>query len=165
MANPHHHLAPDVRWGLKAATRDLIRRCGGARRAEAITGVSDTHLSRCGDPDSDSVIGLAAVVLLEADAGRPAVTEFMAGLSGFRLVPVDSPSAQPETMPSAFAEVVAETGDLLETTSAALVDGSVSENEARGIATDASQARDAIDDLTRTVACTDLRLVPRHGGR
>lgn len=165
MTHPHIHLAPEVRWGLKAATRDLIRRSGGGRRAEEITGVSDTQLSRYADPDGDGLIGLAATILLERDTGRPIVTEFLASLAGYRLVPIEGGTPNTEPASAVFAGVVAEVGDLLETTSAALVDGAVSENEARSIATDAAAARDAIDDLTRTVARRDLRVVPRHGGR
>ncbi len=151
-------------WSLKAAIRDLISRAGKLHRSEEITGLSTSHLQRCGDPDADCTLNLPAVILLERDTGKPIVTDLLASLSGYRLVPIDGGPTIAAPVPAAFAAAVEETSDLMTTTAAALVDRRVSETEARNIAADATDARDAIDGLTRSVACNDLRIVPRPGG-
>jgi hypothetical protein len=161
MASSHVPLPDRVRWQIKAATRGLVDRAGGYRRAEEITGVSDTHLQRCGDTEHDGLIGLAAVIHLERDVGRPLVTELLASLAGYRLVRADRPPEH-APVPVAFSSALEETSALMTEAAAALADGHVSEHEARSIAAAADKARASIDDLSHSVAVPELRVVSRR---
>jgi hypothetical protein len=149
-------------WTVKGLTRDLVDRAGKIERAAAKVGLSPSHLQRCGDPDVESTLNLPAVILLERDTGRPLVTEYLALLAGFRLVPLDAkPGAT--GVAEAFTGAVGEVSELLATTAGAISDDVVTEREKRSIAEAGTDARDAIDGLTRAVASSPVRLVPRRG--
>lgn len=65
---------------IKAATRDLVRFVGGLKRAQEITGLATSTLSRWQRTDEPDLINLMATIALEKECGIPAVTEVMAGV-------------------------------------------------------------------------------------
>lgn len=70
---------------LKAATRDLVKVCGGVVRAGEISGYSKTEVGRWQSATDTDVIPIPAALALEADSGRAFVSSVMAELNGRRL--------------------------------------------------------------------------------
>lgn len=70
---------------VKAATRDLVSRCGGVVRAGEQAMVSKTEISRWQSVGDDGIITIPAALALEAECGAPLVTAVMADLQGRRL--------------------------------------------------------------------------------
>ncbi|MFG1414027.1 hypothetical protein V5G24_23280 [Xanthobacter sp. VTT E-85241] len=70
---------------IKAATRDLVKICGGVVRAGEVANRSKTEVSRWQSAGDSDVIDLAAALALEADCGVPVVTTVMAEVNGRRL--------------------------------------------------------------------------------
>jgi hypothetical protein len=148
----------EVRWLLSAATRDLVTRAGRLERAAVTCGLSTSHLQRCCDPDSDSILPVVAAILLEQDTGKPIVTELLASLAGYRLVPIDGAPVAAAPVADAFAGTVREVGDVLTTTSSAIADGVVTETEARHIANAIGGAKVQLDGLSRALASHGSRV-------
>lgn len=107
-------LTPEIiRHRLKAATRDLVRQCGGIERCAELTGYSDTQASRWQSVGETATIPLQAVVILEADCGVPTVSSALAALNGRRLA--DPEEAAPEMRSSVlghFASIARKSSDL-----------------------------------------------------
>lgn len=61
------------RWNLRllAAQRDLVEACGGIARVVERTGYSKSQVGRWNGGLERDLMPLAAVLMLEADAGRP----------------------------------------------------------------------------------------------
>ncbi len=91
---------------IKAATRDLVRLCGGLSRAGELLGVSEQTVSRYQLPTHPEVIPLSAVLILEADAGLAPVTRAMAQANGRDLAEGDG-AARRGRMPDAAAQTTA----------------------------------------------------------
>lgn len=72
-------ISDEWRFRLFAATRDLIKACGGCDRAGALAGVSGKSASNW---QNTTVIPVLAAIALEADCGHPYVTSIMAEFTG-----------------------------------------------------------------------------------
>ncbi|WP_323011096.1 hypothetical protein [Paracoccus sp. (in: a-proteobacteria)] len=70
---------------IKGATRDLVRLCGGVRRAGEVASRSKSEVSRWQTVTDTAVIDLPSVLALEADCCVPVVTTVMAEINGRRL--------------------------------------------------------------------------------
>lgn len=81
------------RFRLFAATRDLIRACGGVERSALIVGVSGKSVSRW---QNETPIPLDAAMALQKDCGHPYITSIMAEFDGLQLTaPAASDASQP----------------------------------------------------------------------
>lgn len=125
-------LTPEIiRHRLKAATRDLVRQCGGIERAAQLTSYSDTHVSRWQSIGESSTIPLQAIVMLEADCGVPTVSSALAALNGRRLA--DPEAAAPEMRTSVlghFASIARKSSDLQSAMADAMSDYRLTPTEA-----------------------------------
>lgn len=70
---------------VKAATRDLVKFCGGVVRAGEITSRSKTEVSRWQSPHHPDLIDIASAIVLEAECNLALVTTVMAEIHGRRL--------------------------------------------------------------------------------
>lgn len=74
--------------GLKKRWRELVKLCGGPADAVRLTRGSESRVSEAGAPDKmDRFPALDQIADLEADCGKPVVTEMLADLLGYNLVP------------------------------------------------------------------------------
>lgn len=144
----------DLVWRVKAATRDLIKRAGTIERAAEITGLSTSQLHRCGSNSSEhesSILPLLAVFLLEADVGRPIVTEVMAAATGSDVTREEGEYTS-GPVPVDFTETLGAVAGLCSETARALEDGVVSGTEALRICEAVVKATDKIEALQRAAA-------------
>lgn len=70
---------------IKAATRDLVRLCGGVERAGEIADKSKASISRFQTVEAPEIIDLSSALALERECGVPCVTKVMAEMHGRRL--------------------------------------------------------------------------------
>lgn len=129
---------------IKAATRDLVRLCGGLARTGELLGVSEQTVSRYQLPTHPEVIPLAAVLILEADAGIAPVTRVLAQINGRALTEGDDGTPAGCLM-QRHSEVVREAGDLMSKAAEAFADGRLSPTEAELLDRE-------VGDLERAVA-------------
>lgn len=69
---------------MKAATRDLVKACGGIVRAGEIALISKSEMSRMQSATDPALIGIAQVLALEADCGLPFVTTVVQRIESVR---------------------------------------------------------------------------------
>jgi len=115
---------------IKAATRDLVRLCGGLARAGELLGVSEQTVSRYQLPTHPEVIPLSAVLILEADAGLAPVTRAMAQANGRDLAEGDGAGAAAGCLMQRHSAVIREAGEVMSHAADAFADGRVSPTEA-----------------------------------
>lgn len=131
---------------LKAVTRRLVERAGGAEVAALATRVAHSQLSAYGSlTERDRFAPVDVVADLERDIGDPLVTRELAGLAGFRLVPIDGagPCGDEELGPRGITAIAARMGRLAGTIDAADDDGHLDLRELEAIATEAQALEDA----------------------
>ncbi|WP_454919242.1 hypothetical protein [Xanthobacter sediminis] len=114
---------------VKAATRDLVRYCGGVIRAGDITCHSKTEVSRWQVVDHAAVIDLPAAMALEAECGMPLITAVMAEAHGRRLTD-EAAAASAASLNARHSELLRAQGELSIHMAAALEDGTVTPTEA-----------------------------------
>ncbi|AZN72276.1 hypothetical protein D5400_14205 [Georhizobium profundi] len=137
---------------LKAAQRDLIKRCGGIDRASEVTSVSRSQVGRwnnAGDPD---LVTIPALLMLEAECGQPLITSVLAGIGGRRLADPDELDAggASSCALSAHAETISRAGELMQVGARALADGKLTPAEATEMDRAAASMENSVADL-RTV--------------
>lgn len=115
---------------LKAATRDLVDLCGGVERAAKIARMGSSHISRCKTSDNKDVLGIAAVVALEADCGQPVVTSVMADLAGRRLAEPAEEIPAGAAVSSGHAEAVQKMAAVMTAAAEAFADNKLTPTEA-----------------------------------
>lgn len=71
-------------YRIKAATRQLVKRCGGVGPAAVECGVTDTMVSRWQSNTEKTMIPILSAVALERAISEPIVTEAMAELTDYR---------------------------------------------------------------------------------
>lgn len=103
---------------IKAATRDLVKACGGVVRAGEIAHVSKSEVSRWQSAVDTDLIHLPALLALESECGVPFVTRVMADLNGVRL------AGGAETV--ALAEITARNAEVMQAVAAYVAAGSES---------------------------------------
>ncbi|WP_245409747.1 hypothetical protein [Pararhizobium haloflavum] len=137
---------------LKAAQKDLIKRCGGIDRAAELTSVSRSQVGRWNNPGDPDLITLPAMLMLEAECEAPLVTAVLAGINGRRIADPDeaSLSGASACVLSAHAATITKASELMSVGAQALADGKVSPAEA-------AEMDRACSLLDRSVA--DLRMV------
>lgn len=116
---------------LKTAWKRLVERLGGTDATAACTRVGRSRASEYGLVECERFVPVDVLLDAEATAGRPVVTETLAGLLGYRLVPRrDWPA---ETLARHLARIGHDAADVFATASAALEDGVVTSAEREGI--------------------------------
>lgn len=130
------------RRDLSAATNRALREYGASNFAPS-TRVKEAQLSKYGNvQDDENFMPVDVVADLERALGAPIITEQLARLSGFRLVPDGGDGAAPSL---ADVGAVADTkGKLLTALISALLDGEVDPQEKRELL---PLVRDAIGQL------------------
>lgn len=111
-----HPLPQAQLYRLKALQRDLIDRCGGIERAALLCGYSRSHVGRWHERSAPDLMCLAALLVLEADAGEPLLSQVLMQSGDRRGKPTPGPL-------EAFATLSAETADLAREMAEALRDG------------------------------------------
>lgn len=137
---------------IKAATRDLVTRCGGVVRSGEIANVSKTEISRWQNSAGEDIISLPAALALEAECGVPLVTAVMADLNGRRL---SDEAAAGESAASLFrdhAELMRKSAEVASTMAEALADGTVTPAEAERVDAAARELDIALDAMRRSLA-------------
>lgn len=139
-------------YRIKAAQRDLIKIAGGIERAAEITSISKSHVGRWNNVGDTDLMPLSAVLQLEAEAGKPLITQVMAETNGRRLDDPTGPEGRTGNLLSRYSETVRQAGELMATGAQAFADGRVTPAEAVAIDRAASVMEQAISELRRAVA-------------
>ena len=153
---------------LKSATKDLVQAVGGLARAAALTGYSDSQISRWyqmrdgRDPDvlSRTIIDLASVACLERelaelDDPRRPVTACLARLNGRELT--DAPATRAcARVAAAAAEFTEAVHGVIENVMVALSDGKVTPAEALGTDDKAAKAERALLGLRSSLSAAKI---------
>lgn len=166
-------LSRDTYLALRAKVRDLIRDNGGLVPSSEATRLSKSTLGRCQTPHDDDWMPVDVVADLEAQAGEPVVTRFLAGLLGYRLVP-DEDAAAPVAEPLSVdlvlqmgAAAAAGVGQFCGYAMTAAQDGRITDAELAQLVAQAEanmrEAERTHDDLCRLSAARrdSVRFVPR----
>jgi len=139
---------------LKAATSDLVTACGGQPAAADLLQVSKGTVFKWTDEDgenADRSITAHAVRLLEARAGQPIVTRFLAAEAGCALVPL-SAEALDGDWNGDLARSAKEAGDVLTGFATALADGRIDRTEAGPLLKEIDEALSFFAGLRHRVA-------------
>lgn len=144
---------------IKAATRDLVTRCGGVVRAGEIADVSKTEMSRWQNAGGDDIISLAAALALEAECGVPLVTAVMADLNGRRLTDEAAPGESASCLFRDHAELMRKSAEVASTMAEALADGTVTAAEAERVDGAARDLDAALDQMRKSLAAVRARQV------
>lgn len=123
---PRHHGAQTYA-GLKAATRLVLRDCGGLDAAAASSRVGRSQFSDYANPNSDKFIPVDVAIDIEAIGGIPHVTAALARAQGYELLPVE-PRDRGQ-LGLALAAISAGVGTLFATVATAFADGHLTPEE------------------------------------
>lgn len=141
----HGVVKPRPAGTLKGAITALADALGGHVRTAEIAECSKGHVQRWTDPDGETA-GTSPPVhkvrLMEAAAGDPIVTRFLAAEAGFALIPLNGAGASTIAVLSALAAGGA--ADLWRATADALGDGVIDAREAGDIVRAADASLQAI---------------------
>jgi hypothetical protein len=146
---------------IKAATRDLIVRCGGVVRSGVVANVSKSEVSRWQSTTDTDLISIPAALALEADCGMPLVTTAMAGLHGRRLTDPDGEALAASGFSTAHCEVVRSFAEAIVAADQARADGVVTPAEAEIVDRRYSEAERHLQEGRRALAGLKLRVVDR----
>ncbi len=119
---------------LKAAFRRLVEACGGQESAILIPGMPiQRHqaLSEYGRVNESQQARIDVIALMEADCGRPIVTEQLARASGHVLVALPAVVATRSPLGKVTGAAMKETSEVFAKLGAFLDDGELSPAEAR----------------------------------
>jgi hypothetical protein len=144
-------LPDDTLHRIKAATRDLVKVCGGLRRVGEILGVSEQTVSRYQLPSHPELLPLASVLILEADCGLSPVTRAMAQVNG-RDLAEPGEGAEAGCLMQRHADLMREVGDLMTTGADVLADGRVTGAEAERLDRDCGELETALGRLRADLA-------------
>ena len=138
---------------LKAATRAIVKRCGGQEAAAEVTRVGHQALSRYGAlEEAPNFAPIDVIADLEAEIGEPIVTRELASLLGLKLTRVDAGEAMSPAQ--RLARVMKETHEVNAAFADALSDGKIDGADAENIV---REARDAIAELERLILAVSGR--------
>lgn len=150
-------LPDDLRFALKAATRDLVTLCGGLVRAGEVAGIGKSQLARYGSVDAPDIIDVWRALLLERECGAPRITRILAGAHGRALTEPDGGDGPGGLREAGLTAAVA-MAEATATYARAVADGEVTPTEAAAIARDHAAAMEALGAVRQEVA-------PALGGR
>jgi hypothetical protein len=125
---PH---GPVTYAGLATATKRLIAELGGLEAAASVTRVRPPQLSDYGSPHVAQYMPADVIADLETVAGRPLLTEALARLQGYALLPL-SPRG-PDDLALHLARIGQGVGVLFGRVSEALLDGTIDAGERQDI--------------------------------
>ena len=137
---PARRLHSDAAYrALKAATADALDDCGGAARFAERTRGSDDTLRNYARHDFPGFAPADVIADLET-RGRPHITEVLARLAGYRLMPLA------ENLPGSGAvhDALAEAGQFITEAAKALADGRIDRAEAPRLLSELRQTSRAI---------------------
>lgn len=141
-----------ILYRLKAAQRDMIERCGGILRCEALTGFSKSQVGRWNNPNDPDLMPLGAIVVLEADCRQPLVTSVLVENLGRRISDPDADRQQEVSMLTVHAEVMRQGAELAHTLAQAIADGRVTPSEAHTLDRPAAAMQDSLSKLRMSLA-------------
>jgi len=150
---------------IKAATRDLVKACGGVVRAGDLASVSKSEVGRWQSPGDPGVIGIPAAMVLEAECGCAYVTAVMAENAGRRLVEADGAVSVADLLGRQGA-VARSSAELVAEIAEAAADGRITAAEAERIDRCAGAVTRAVEPLRgdcATIRAGALKAV--DGGR
>lgn len=137
---------------VKAATRDLVARCGGVVRAGELAMVSKTEISRWQSVGEEGIITIPAALALEAECGAPLVTAVMADLHGRRLSDEVSDTSAASCLFRDHAELMRRSAEVQASMSEALADGTVTPAEAERVDRDLRGLDQSLDRMRGSLA-------------
>lgn len=144
-------------YRVKAAQRDLIERCGGILRVEAISGFSKSQVGRWNNPSDPDLMPIGAVRALEADCRVALVTAVLAEANGRRLSDPDAERAADVCVMLSHAELMRQAAELANGMAVAIGDGQVTPAEAHTIDRLAAGLERAASDLRAALATIKAR--------
>ncbi|MBS9476210.1 phage regulatory CII family protein [Ancylobacter radicis] len=146
---------------IKAATRDLVKACGGVERAADMARVSSSTIQRWYSPKDNDVIPITAVLSLEADCEMPFVTQVMAELNGRTLADSDPSPDCTSSIASGHNKLMGKLVELTKEVIAAKADGVVTPTEAEVIDRKTAEMVQVAGELRQTCAAkkAGVRLV------
>ncbi|WP_420104126.1 hypothetical protein [Bosea sp. (in: a-proteobacteria)] len=152
---------------IKAATRDLITRCGGVVRAGEIANASKSEVSRWQSTTDPDIISIPEVLALEAECGAPLVTAVMADLHGRRLADEAADPAAASNLFRDHAELMRHSAEVQASMSEALADGTVTPAEAERVDRDLRTLDATVDKMRGSLATVRSAgsVVPLKAGR
>lgn len=155
-------LTPDEQV-LAGATKQAIRAAGGLEVCARETGISDSQLSRCCNPQMRDSITLRDALTIEQIAhgtsGHPAILRAMARLLGFVVVKLPSGIDDKAGVAASMMKLTAELGEVAGEISNALAnDGEVDAKEA-------ARSLLQLDDLDHASAALRLLLTRIRDGK
>lgn len=130
---------------LKASWRRLVQLAGGGKHVieQKITRGSEARISEAAAPNlMDRFAAVDQVLDLELECGQPIVTQALADLAGYDLVPRQG--AQPIGIHAHFARIIRETRDVELKMAEAMADGSISDRERDEIIKECMEAIEAL---------------------
>jgi hypothetical protein len=132
--------AAHVYSGLKSATGRLLRSVGGAEAIAPLTRGCAETMRNYQRPQSDSFAPVDVIADAELDAERPFVTEQLARIAGYQLVPL------PETLPGEgeIHTAMREAAEMIAAAATALADGRVDHTEAPKLLAEIREANRAL---------------------
>lgn len=133
------------RGTLKEAVTELIGAVGGLERAAALTRVSPSTLQKYSSPNEEHEqrhMPVDVVRALEAAAGRPVVTRFLAAELGCTIERIGGDAV--DCLGEASARAIHEAADVSAVTVKALADGVIEQHEADDIAREVDEAIEAL---------------------
>jgi hypothetical protein len=130
---PNHHIKPRRPGSLKAAVTALIDAAGGLHGSREVTGRSAARLFGYGDDSDENLdrhMPVNLVLRLEAVAGAPIVTQYLAHEAGYALLPCD---ASEGCTPSRVISAAKESAEVFAAAAQALADGRLCAAEAEAL--------------------------------
>lgn len=129
---------------LKAATRRLVKACGGQEACALIPGIGrerHQYFSEAGSIAHPKVLlRWNEVALMEADCGQPILTDFMARLTDHRLVPLPAIVRSRNPLGKITGEAMKETSEVFARLGKFLDDGVLSAAEGKSLDREIDQA-------------------------
>jgi len=137
---------------VKAATRDLVKTCGGVVRAGEIACVSKTEISRWQNAADEGIVPLPAMLALEAECGLPIVTTVLADLSGRRLAHQPESTSEASTVTGRYADVIRATAAMMAVGATTMADSKVTAAGAELLDRSASEVERCLAPLRHDLA-------------
>lgn len=134
------------RRGLKTVSHSLVDLAGGVDAAASVTRVGRTVLCDYSRPGQPHFMPIDVAHDLERAIRRPVVTQHLALLMGFDLVPIVA--SEGGLLPAALAKLGRDVAALFGEAAAALADGQLSDDERQALRLRAAEARLALGDLS-----------------